>query len=131
MEEMSDYSAQLVFECGQSAVDLFVDNVSLKYVSETSIDRPNQPPVNYKLYANYPNPFNPTTNITYQLSKTSHVDLSLYNILGQKVVTLVKENQRAGYHQVEWNAIGFASGIYYYRIETAGFQDVKKMILLR
>jgi flagellar hook assembly protein FlgD len=59
------------------------------------------------------------------------VELSIYNLLGQKVVTLVSEKQRAGYHQVEWDASGFASGIYYYKVEAGEYQDVKKMILLR
>ena len=57
--------------------------------------------------------------------------MSVYNLLGQKVATLVNERQQAGYHRVEWDASGFASGIYYYRIEAGEFQDVKKMILLR
>jgi flagellar hook assembly protein FlgD len=59
------------------------------------------------------------------------VELSVYNLLGQKVATLVSENQNAGYHQVEWDASGFAGGIYYYRIEAGEFQDVKKMILIK
>jgi flagellar hook assembly protein FlgD len=59
------------------------------------------------------------------------VELSIYNILGQKVVTLVSEKQTAGRYQVEWDASGSASGLYFYRIETDAFQDVKKMILLR
>jgi len=88
-------------------------------------------PIRYKLDQNYPNPFNPITMINYQLPKTSDVELSIYNLLGQKVATLVNERQRTGYHQVEWDASRFSSGIYYYRIETGEFQDVKKMILLR
>ncbi len=62
---------------------------------------------------------------------TNEVELSIYNLLGQKVATLVSEKQKAGHHQVEWNASRFASGIYYYSIKTGEFQDVKKMILLR
>jgi len=88
-------------------------------------------PTKYKLSQNFPNPFNPLTAIGYQLSAVSDVELSVYNLLGQKVTTLVNERQRAGYHQVEWDASGFASGIYYYRIETGEFQDVKKMILIK
>ena len=62
---------------------------------------------------------------------TNEVDLSIYNLLGQKVVTLVSEKQKAGYHQVEWNASGLTSGVYYYQLKVGEFQDVKKMILLR
>jgi CubicO group peptidase (beta-lactamase class C family) len=85
----------------------------------------------FNLEQNYPNPFNPVTMINYQLPMTSDLELGIYNVLGQKVATLVNERQKAGYHQIEWDASGFASGIYYYRIEAGEFVDVKKMILLR
>jgi len=88
-------------------------------------------PNKFSLSQNYPNPFNPKTIINYELPITNYLELSIYNLLGQKVVTLVSEKQKAGYHQVEWNASGFASGIYYYSIKAGEFQDVKKMILLR
>jgi hypothetical protein len=90
-----------------------------------------QTPSAYNLNQNYPNPFNPTTAIGYRLSAVSDVELSIYNLLGQKIAILVNERQQAGDHQVEWDASGFATGIYYYRIEAGEFQDVKKMILLR
>ena len=60
-----------------------------------------------------------------------HVELSVFNILGEKVATLVSERKAAGAHQVEWDATDFASGIYYYQIRTGEFQAVRKMILLR
>lgn len=88
-------------------------------------------PEKFKLGQNYPNPFNPTTAIGYQLSTASDVELSIYNILGEKVVTLVSERKAAGYHQIEWNAGNFPSGVYYYVIKAGAFQDVKKMILVR
>jgi len=88
-------------------------------------------PHSFKLNNNYPNPFNPTTTIGYQLPAVSDVELSIYNLTGQKVATLVSERQNAGYHKVEWDASGFASGLYYYRLEAGEFLDVKKMILLR
>jgi hypothetical protein len=85
----------------------------------------------FKLLQNYPNPFNPLTTINYELPATNYVELSIYNLLGQKVATLVSENQKAGEHQVKWDASAFASGIYYSRIEAGVFQDVKKLILIR
>jgi hypothetical protein len=85
----------------------------------------------YKLNQNFPNPFNPTTAIGYQLSAVSDVELTIYNLVGQRVTTLVYERQQAGNHQVEWDASGFASGIYYYRIEAGEFVDVKKMIYIK
>ncbi len=85
----------------------------------------------YALYNNYPNPFNPTTTISYRLSAVSKVDLRIYNILGQRVETLVSEIQNAGQYKVEWDGSQFPGGIYYYQIKAGNFEDVKKMILLK
>jgi hypothetical protein len=88
-------------------------------------------PLSFELLQNYPNPFNPSTMINYQLPKVNNVELSIYNLLGQKVTTLVSERQHPGQHQVKWNASGFASGIYYYMIKAGEFRQVKKMVLVR
>ncbi len=88
-------------------------------------------PTKYTLAQNHPNPFNPKTVISYQLAGGSDVELSIYNLLGQKVATLVSERRKAGYHQVEWDASLYASGIYYYKIVAGEFRSVKKMILLK
>jgi hypothetical protein len=88
-------------------------------------------PSSFGLKQNYPNPFNPKTIINYKLAMMNDVELSIYNLLGQKVATLVSKRQSAGTYQVEWDAIGFASGIYYYRIKSGEFQDAKKMIFIR
>jgi len=89
-------------------------------------------PEQFALNQNYPNPFNPLTTINYQLPISDFVDLSIYNLLGQKVRTLVSEKQNAGYHKINWNANGFASGVYYYQMRTdAGFVQTKKLLLLR
>lgn len=88
-------------------------------------------PLTFKLEQNYPNPFNPITLINYQLPMINDVELSIYNLLGQKVATLLSEKQNAGYHQVEWDASGFASGIYYYRIEAGDYLEMKKMVLIK
>jgi photosystem II stability/assembly factor-like uncharacterized protein len=85
----------------------------------------------YRLSQNYPNPFNPSTIIDYQLPITSNVELNIYNLLGQRVVTLVRERQQAGYYQIEWEASRYSSGVYYYRLKAGEFQDVKKMIILK
>jgi len=76
------------------------------------------------LRKNYPNPFNPTTAIGYQLSAVSNVELSVCNLLGQEVATLVNKQQKTGYHQVEWDASRFSSGIYYYRIGMKSFRKI-------
>ena len=86
----------------------------------------------FTLNQNYPNPFNPSTAISYQLPAVSQIELSIYNILGQKVVTLVSGQQPAGSYKVEWDASGFVSGIYFFRLETdKGFVQSKKLILLK
>jgi hypothetical protein len=107
------------------------DTVDVLVQAITGIKRSDLLPVVYQLKQNYPNPFNPKTIINYELPITKNVDLSIYNILGEKVVTLISARKEAGYHQVEWNASGIASGVYYYMINAGEFQDVKKMILLR
>jgi hypothetical protein len=89
-------------------------------------------PQSFKLHQNYPNPFNPATTISYQLSAVSQVELSIYNLLGQKVATLVDRRQPAGVYQVKWDGTAYPSGVYYYRLLTdTGFNQTKKLILLK
>lgn len=87
--------------------------------------------IDFKLKPNYPNPFNPTTIIDYQLSKISMVDLSIFNVLGEKVVTLVSKEQPAGNYRVEWDALSHASGTYIYKLRAGSFTKSRKMMLLR
>lgn len=83
------------------------------------------------LKQNYPNPFNPTTTIYYQLKHRATVVLEIFNNLGQKVTTLVNESQPPGYYQMQFNGSNLPSGIYYYRIETAGLSQQKKMLVIK
>ena len=85
----------------------------------------------FKLHPNRPNPFNPNTVISYQIPFTSHVELIIYNLLGQKIATLVSEKQQAGLYQVEWDASMYSSGTYVYILKTEKFHEAKKMILLK
>ncbi len=85
----------------------------------------------YALLGCYPNPFNPSTLISFILPERSHIVLRVYNALGQEVKTLVDENRDAGVHQSIFHADGLASGVYFYRLETQGFTQVKKMMLVR
>jgi hypothetical protein len=88
-------------------------------------------PSTYFLSQNHPNPFSPTTRIEYGLPREALVSINLYNISGQKVAVLVNENQSAGYHSVDFDAVGLTSGIYFYRIAANDFSETKKMILVR
>ncbi len=89
-------------------------------------------PESFRLLQNYPNPFNPVTIIRYQLSAVHFVELAVYNTLGQKMQTLVHEQQGAGLHSVHFKAEGLSSGVYFYRLSTnSGAIKIKKMILIR
>jgi len=83
------------------------------------------------LFSNYPNPFNSSTQIRYFLPKGSSVRLTIYNILGQKVATLLDDFQKAGYKSLSWQPKGLPSGVYFCRIRTQGEEATKRMILLR
>ena len=85
----------------------------------------------FKLYQNYPNPFNPVTIIQYKVGERQFVTLRIYNVLGKEVATLVDEEKSAGIHDIKFDASQFASGIYFYRIQSGYFIQTKKMILLR
>jgi hypothetical protein len=97
----------------------------------TSLENLNEKPLVYQLFQNYPNPFNPKTKINYQLSRTNEVELSIHNLLGQKVAVLVSEKQAAGRYQIEWDASEFSCGVYYYQLVTEDFREIKKMILMK
>jgi hypothetical protein len=96
-------------------------------------------PTTFKLEQNFPNPFNPSTTIQFELPKSAHVTLTIYNILGQVVRTLVDEERPAGVHNVRFDAGRLASGVYFYRLrarQTDGgpagdFVQAKKMLVLR
>ena len=88
-------------------------------------------PDRFSLYQNYPNPFNPTTTIGYQLSASAHTKLSIYNMLGQVVATLVDELRDAGYHQESWTAENVPSGVYFYRLQSGSYVQMRKLLVLR
>lgn len=85
----------------------------------------------YLLLRNYPNPFNPSTTIEYELPRASFVKLSVFNVLGEEMRLLVNEEQDAGTHQLKFDADGLPSGIYFYRIQTRDFNQSRKMIFLK
>jgi hypothetical protein len=88
-------------------------------------------PGQYKLSQNYPNPFNPVTKIEYALPKNGLVTLKVFDVLGREVTTLVNEVKNAGVYTVDFRASEFASGVYFYRLESNGFSDIKKMMLIK
>jgi flagellar hook assembly protein FlgD len=88
-------------------------------------------PEEFGLEQNYPNPFNPTTVIRYDLPVDAHVELKVYNMLGQEVATLVDETQSAGFKSVVWDASRMGSGVYYFMVTAGSFSAVRKMILVK
>ena len=109
------------------------DGVWKRPLSEivTGVAGANLLPARPVLEQNYPNPFNPVTTIRYGLPKSMRVTLSVYNTLGQHVVTLMDGIQDAGYHEMKFDGSGLASGVYVYRIQAGGFVQSKKVLLLR
>jgi hypothetical protein len=88
-------------------------------------------PSSYSLQQNYPNPFNPSTNIRYEIPKNSFVKLVVFDILGKKIETLVNEKLKPGSYEVTFNATNYPSGVYFYRLTTDGFNETKRMIIIK
>jgi len=106
-----------------------------EFAQQHNEDIPLQP-IEYQLKQNFPNPFNAETTIQYQLGKRTPVVLSIYDILGRKVRTVINERQTTGYHSIRWDGLNksktqVASGLYFYRIEAGDFLDTKKLLLVR
>jgi rhamnogalacturonan endolyase len=90
-----------------------------------------QIPNQFVLNQNFPNPFNPTTEITFSIAKQGHITLNVYNAIGQKITTLVDQNMAAGTHHVIFNAKELPSGVYFYQIKSGEFMQMKKMLLMK
>lgn len=103
---------------------------SLSYVTNVEKETPDIPD-KYSLYQNFPDPFNPSTTIKYQITKNETVSLKVFDILGHEVVTLVNEKQSPGTYQVNWNAGSLSSGVYFYRLQAGNFIDTKRMTLIK
>lgn len=88
-------------------------------------------PKSYELSQNYPNPFNPTTKIKYSITNRSNVTLKIFDVLGKEVKTLVNEVKPMGNYEIVFDASGFSSWVYFYRITAGKYIKTKKMILLR
>jgi hypothetical protein len=91
----------------------------------------NQLPLEVSLQQNYPNPFNPSTTVSYDLPRTSRVTLSIFDILGREVATLLNGEKPAGRYTVHWDASGVSSGVYFYRLRAGDFVQTRRMLLLR
>ena len=88
-------------------------------------------PSEYSLSQNYPNPFNPKTVISFQLAVNSFASLKVYDLLGREVATLVNEQLSPGTYEVDWDGSNFSSGIYYYTLQTEGYSETRKMVVMK
>jgi len=88
-------------------------------------------PEAYSLEQNFPNPFNPATTIRFNLPEQTYVSLKIYNSIGQEVSTLINRVVSSGTHEINFDASGLSSGIYFYQIQTQSFTSTKKMILMK
>jgi plastocyanin len=91
----------------------------------------NNVPDSYNLKQNFPNPFNPSTKISFSLPQKSNVTLKIYNAIGQEIKTLMEGETDAGIHEIEFNGSNLPSGIYFYRLLTPSYTDTKRLVLLK
>ncbi|MCI0708177.1 MAG: T9SS type A sorting domain-containing protein [Ignavibacteriae bacterium] len=109
-----------------------LDGLWYRTLTVSSVDEHDpRVPAAWSLEQNYPNPFNPETVIHFRLPVSGSVSLKVYNLLGQEIATLANRELTAGEHRVAWNAAGYASGMYFYRLETEYFAATKPMLLLK
>jgi len=106
-------------------------NISEKDMAKKNIEDENSLVKSYKLYNNYPNPFNPTTRINYQIPSSNYVTLKVYDILGNLVKTLVDGYKAKGKYSINFDASSLARGIYFYQLKAGEFNSFKKMLLVK
>ena len=106
-------------------------NIMMTITPLTGIIKNPNVPDKYSLSQNYPNPFNPVTKINYTIPKAGYVSLKIYDLLGRQVADLVNETKRAGSYTIDFNAAGVSSGVYYYKMISGDFSDIKKMTVIK
>lgn len=134
----SGYFGLYSFQQSATGLAAYFDNIVVRAITSTSVDDnvSNGTIKDFQLMQNYPNPFNPETIISYSLPVNDFVSLSIYDLLGRKVKTLVSDYQSAGQYSVTWNGkddsgISLASSVYLYTLKTSSFVESKRMMLLK
>ena len=135
MAEVGDYTLAENSPClisGEDGVNMGALGIGCSVLGVSTLSIPEK----FDLYQNYPNPFNPTTKIKYDLPQDNMVTITIYDIMGRNVRTIVNTKQTAGYHSLQWDAknnIGSkaAAGVYIYTIQAGEFNASKKMVLLK
>jgi len=123
---------RLSADAGTVADGWYVDDIKLtNYSTVTGVNQISEIAAKYSLNQNYPNPFNPSTKIRYAIAKSGFVSLKVYDMTGKVVSELVNNNQTVGSYEVSFNAAALSSGVYYYKLESEGFAETKKMLLIK
>jgi hypothetical protein len=123
--------AGVSLQTGTQVITGFLADTSFRTVVLAVHELPVGLPAAYLLEQNYPNPFNPSTTIRYGLPARAHVTLAVYNTIGQRVVMLVDQEQEGGYHEMRFEGNAFASGVYFYRLQSGDFVQTRKLLLLK
>jgi len=129
--DTGDYYASVIVKSNDPINPSILVPIHMIVSSTVGIEDGLNTPLTFNLYQNYPNPFNPSTLIKYSISKTSKVKLTLFNLLGEEVTTLVNEEKNKGIYSVEFNASALPSGVYFYQLRADNYVEAKKLILLR
>ena len=128
---MVNFMNDVVDSAGDVSVYWHGKGIVLNRIVDSVKETPKNDLENYVLGQNYPNPFNPRTTIEYELKRPSNVQLEVYNVLGQKVKTLINGYERAGDYKINFNGSGLPSGVYLYNLRAGKFNKVKKMLLVK
>lgn len=131
--------AELKFLLGADENDVYLDNIQFTRKDATNSQKSHPADVaamGYNLWRNFPNPFNPHTQIRYDIGKPGFVELKIVNVLGQDIRTLVNEEKAAGSFDIFWDGKNDAglqvpAGLYFYRLKSANFSETRKMLLVK
>ncbi|MBK7227912.1 MAG: T9SS type A sorting domain-containing protein [Ignavibacteriales bacterium] len=109
---------------------MYLDDLELSMDMVSDVEAELQP-FAFQLEQNYPNPFNPSTKISWQSAVSGHQTLKIYDVLGNEVATLIDEYRVAGNYEIDFDATGLSSGVYFYKLIIADYSSTKKMILMK
>jgi hypothetical protein len=129
--DTGDYYATVIVKSNDPFTPSVIVPIHMIVSTSVGVDDKLNTPLAFNLAQNYPNPFNPSTTIKYSIPELSKVKLTLFNLLGEEVTTLVNEEKIAGNYTVEFNASALPSGVYFYQLRAGEYTAVKKMLLLK
>ena len=129
--DTGDYYASIIVKSNDPVNPSLVVPIHMIVSTTVGVEDDLNNPLVFNLFQNYPNPFNPSTTIKYSIPEASKVKLTLFNLLGEVLKTLVNEEREAGNYSIELNAASLPSGVYFYQLKAGSFVETKKMLLLK